>query len=321
MSDTKLVDFLLDNNVAFKERENSVTLKCPRCKKEKLDIHKTEFNFICYYCAEKDNLKGWNASSILAEITGLPQNSIKEHLSGNNVWLNFDKMMAIRQAPIEPVKSSEIAWAEGYYALPADISKPGVEYLLSRGITKEHATRLKIRYNPGHKQVAFPVLHENKLVGYQGRSVDPNVPKERSKYNLPGFKKSDFLMFEQTITNDSVIMCEGPVSAMKFDQASIGYVATMGKYVSTTQMELLQTLKVKNVYLGLDRDAWKETKKLIEKHMCNFNFFLLEVPEHRDDFGDCTYEECALSYTKAQPMNFNTLELKDLEITIKGFNV
>ncbi len=321
MDENKLVEFLLANNIDYKERDSSVTLLCPKCQKWKLDIHKDELNFICYYCAEKDEipLKGWHAASILSEITSIPKEVVKRRLSGQDSNITIENFLE-EEKPKEIIvqEHTEVRYPEGYFSIAADISKPGLEYMTGRGVCEEQSKELKLRFASRFQQVVFPVYHKDILVGYQGRCIDPDVPKERSKYNLPGFKKADYLMFEQTIKGISVVLCEGPVSAMKFYKCDIGYVATMGKYVSQQQMQMLYDVGVRNIYLGLDPDAWKETKKLILKYMSDFTFHLLTVPANKEDFGACTYEEASLSYMNAEEVNQFNLELLENQRFLKG---
>lgn len=307
-----LLEFLKNNNVYFKERANSVTLKCPRCQKFKLDIHKEQHNYICYKCAETDRIKGPNAEFILSEITNIPLADVKRSIKGIQTMAEIEESLknalfgtSVVSKQVEEEKP--LQWPDGYFSIATDVAKPGVQYLEGRGIPFDLALKLKIKYNPSHKQVVFPVYSNGKLVGYQGRSIDPNCPKERSKYTLPGFQKSHYVMFEDTIKSDAVIVAEGPISAIKFANCDIGYVATMGKYISEKQVELLKQKGIKRIYLALDRDAIAEIKNFVSKYVGVFRIYFVSVPEHRDDFGDCTFDECKESYQNAKPLNLTTV--------------
>jgi hypothetical protein len=70
----------------------------------------------------------------------------------------------------------------------------------------------------------------------------------------------------------------------------------MGKAVSRGQLDLILKSGVKKVYVALDPDAVLEIEELVKKILYATNnsvqCFLVRVPEGREDFGDCTYEEC-----------------------------
>ena len=296
----KVIKVLDENGINYKERANAITLNCPFCQKNKLDINKNEGFYICYYCASKDNVKGKNPAYILSKITSLPYLDLKAKFSDiciEDISLDthFEKKIKIDHT--EKTVSS-ISWPKNFFRINLDISIPGLNYLKNRGIDAETAKKHEIRYSTENYQVIFPVFSNELLVGYQGRSILKNIDKKFSKITMPGFQKSNFLMFEKTINTDSVILAEGPISALKFAKTGIPFVASMGKYVSANQMQLLKNKGIKKIYLALDKDAYKETIVLVKTYNCDFDFYYINVPSNKDDFGDCTFEEC--NYALAQ---------------------
>ncbi len=311
MSD-KLLIFLNENNIVFQDQSSSVILTCPACSKNKLYIHKEELNFICFSCAATDdNMKGPSASKVLEMITGTPAYAIRSKLSDfvplSKFTVNFDTNV-VAPAPA----ASVFEFPPNVYRITTNAALPGLHYLESRGITREVAANLDIRYNVNHKSVIFPIYNEGKIIGYQGRSIDPDCPKQFQKITMKGLQKSRYLMFEQTIKSNKVILAEGPVSAMKFSKSNIGFVATMGKYVSSEQLSLLKKLGVDLIYLALDEDAYAETEALMTKHSTDFEFKLVRLTKaakvrlkdnKKPDFGDCTPEECNDALAEAIPFN------------------
>lgn len=300
----KIIKVLNEYNIDYKERQNSLTIKCPICSKYKLDISKYHGYYICYHCASTENIKGKNAAYIISKISDKPYSEIKMKLEDFDISDLEDKPQKQKEIIPEPFK---IEFPSDFYRINLDISKPGLAYLESRGIDLQTAKKLEIRYCPYFKQIIFPVYHKNFLVGYQGRSIIPNIPKHLSKYTMPGFKKSNYVMFEKTINNNEVILAEGPVSALKFAKTNIGFVASMGKYVSTAQIELLQNLGITKIYLALDRDAHVEVMNLIRKYSHILEFYMIDIPQDRDDFGDCTFEECVEAYKKSYFATINNI--------------
>jgi len=243
----KIIQILDENNIDYKERINSITLKCPVCFKYKLDIHKEQGYFICYHCASQNNVKGKNAAYILAKILDKPYHELNFKLNFfdvNDIDNNFDQPKT--KVVAKKIENTQvIQWPQHFFRINLDISKPGVEYLNKRGIDLATAKKHEIRYNAKDYQVVFPVFSNNDLVGYQGRSILPEVPKQFTKFTMPGFQKANFLMFEKTINQDHAIMAEGPISALKFEKTNVPFVATMGKYVSVNQLKVLSEKKVK----------------------------------------------------------------------------
>lgn len=304
----KLRDFLDNNGIDYKDNHNSFILTCPDCNTpKKLYINKDEGFYTCFRCAE-NGVKGGGPFKILSELTGMHWKEVKARFSEfvtDEILLGENpEKTTVRSAPLY---GDVVIDTKDHFKINLDISKPGLAYMQSRGVPKELCQKLNIKYNPRTKSVVFPVYKNRELVGYQERSVDPNCPKQYAKKTLKGFEKKFYLMFEDTIDTQSVILCEGPVDAIKFDKTGCGYVATMGKSVSDSQMNRLKELGIQKVYLALDTNAYKETESLIRKYAGDFELFTLSVPNHREDFGACTFEECVLAFKQAEVANLMTI--------------
>ena len=326
---SKLEEFLDDHGIFYRPRENSVTVICPNCNKEKLDIHKSELNYICYYCADTTNpVRGPNATKLLADLSGVNYGIVKRKLSGFISMLDFANYSITQTVePVKVVEEISVKFPELSYRLNAAASKPAVEYLQNiRGIPLDIGIKYDLRYEPKKLSIIFPVYDNKKLIGYQNRSIDPNCPKQYQKMTLKGFEKSDYLMFEDSIVGNSVILAEGPISALKFARTGVGFVATMGKYVSEKQMLRLRDRGIKRIYLALDDDAFAETKKLSEKYESMFEFYLLQLNDaikkelkdvKKPDFGDCNFQQIAIVLKEAIPFNRSTAFLIESERIFK----
>lgn len=284
----KIRQYLDDNGVFYIERANSFSLSCPNCSRQKLDIAKEEGNYICYYCA--DTVHGPAPELILSELTGDSPHVVRKFLRGFESLKNCVPDSFLEQHTNKKVlEEEELVFKKvPYYFISINDPRAidGLDYLQQkRGIPKFLAEEIGILYNPVHKQVVFPVYDGQMYVGYQSRAIYGKL-----KYN--DVEKSHYLMFENTINSDKVILCEGPISALKFAKTGIGFVSTMGKSISERQMKKLTDLKINTIYLGLDRDAYKEIEAFYAKWQSKFKIYLLEVPSHREDFGDCDFDEC-----------------------------
>jgi hypothetical protein len=134
-------------------------------------------------------------------------------------------------------------------------------------------------------------------VGYQSRAIYDKV-----KYN--DVEKSRYFIFEQTINSNKVILAEGPISALKFAKTGIGFVASMGKHISDTQVDKLIKLGIDTLYLALDRDAYKEIEGFYIKYGTKFKkIYYIDIPSGKDDFGDCDFNMCVDAFDNATILN------------------
>lgn len=296
--------FLSNHGTDHKVTTNSIIVNCPKCSSQKLYIDKTHGNFICFKCSE-EGIKGPTPFYALHLLTGLSIEDIKTELE-----INEPKQLP--QASAVTRKASAYVPSR-FVRLIDPTAIEGVNYLYKRGVDLETADKFNIQYDPQRKAIVFLCKDGSKYAGYQTRSVDPACPKEQQKYTMTGFEKSKHFLFQEYIKGDSVILAEGPISAIKFAKTGISFVASMGKAISKNQVQKLVDLGIKNVYLGLDRDAFKEINAFIKNYSTLFNIFYLKVPAHRDDFGDCTYDETIEVYRKAEylimPLEFDFTKL------------
>lgn len=297
MIEEKIRNFLEDHGVYYKERGNAFTIECPYCGKFKLDIGKDEGHFSCYYCKDSNGTKGPSPEAILAEIGGISFRQARRYIKG----ASFDSIL-FEETQNQPKITLSIEIPDKIkprhiLSITDPASKPGLLYLKEkRGIPQDIALLHSVQYSPKYRQIIFPVYYSGIYVGYQGRSIDTKL-----KYN--DVEKAKFLMFEDTIDSDRCVLAEGPISALKFAKAGVPFVATMGKSVSEYQTNRLKELGVKRIYLGLDRDAYKEKEIFYNKYREMFEIYDLLVPSHRDDFGDCTFDECARVVEESVPLN------------------
>ena len=298
MLEDKIRDFFSENGIYFTERHNAFTVACPNCGKNKLDISKEHGNYICYKCADTNRTRGPNVEFILQELTGKTIREITRFIRGSQRLADLD-LGKMYGKQVEQVIIDE-ALEDDTFVVPSDFINlndekaiDGKNYLQNlRGVPEWLASALDIKYSPKYKQIIFLIYDGAKCVGYQGRATYGKI-----KYNK--VKKSKYLMFEKTIKDDRVILAEGPISALKFAKSGIGFVASMGKSISEEQINRLKNKGVKKIYLALDRDAWKEVEVFYKKYYKDFAIYCVDVPEHRDDFGDCDFDEATKAVTEA----------------------
>lgn len=287
------------------ETGRSFIFDCPVCSgTHKLYIEKQSGRSVCFR-QELDGCpkKGSKVEYALSKLANIPLQEVIDQLQGRSysqeITVDFSEDEMNTEPKIEPLVAG---------SLPTDCqfieNTIGMDYLLGRGISQENAEKDVVLYSPEQRRVVFPVIMGQTLYGWQGRAID-KVDKAFRMKNMPGSWKAKTLMFYNNIQGDFVILAEGPISAMKFFNLK-SYVASMGKEISKRQIELIKESGVKRIYLALDRDANDKILKLNQEFE-GLEVYVIEVPAHRGDFGDCTYEECEKAFNEAQPVRTESL--------------
>ena len=293
------------------ETSRSYIFDCPVCNgKRKLYIQKSDGRTVCFKQKSEECPKaGSKPNYVLHLLSGVPQEKIKDffnsdfnELLGEDISVNFSDEKKI-QTVKEEVELASLP--DDYLYIDDSKAKDGLEYLLNRGLELNQLINETVLYSPAMRRVIFPVIMDNLLIGWQGRAIDL-IEKNYRMYNLPGTWKNKSIMFYDNIKSSKhVIIAEGAVSALKFKNVG-GYVATMGKNISKKQLELIVCTNVKKIYFALDRDAldkihFLRNTILTMKH--DIECYIVNVPSNRDDFGDCTYEECESAFKNAEIIN------------------
>jgi hypothetical protein len=307
----KIQDLLEEGGVSFKKNSLSFIMTCPRCnKKDKLYIRRSDGRFVCWFCKEVDGYQG-KPEYALADLLGLSVGELQQKLHGSVSpdTLFFDpKIFDFRneedndiiELP-EAFQLEEVFWPYEFFPIEDEASLRGRAYLEGRGIPLDVAMKYGIRYCPPKRRVVFPVMVEGKLVGWQERLIVPHrnfnvdlaawmeAPKALTS---KGMKRDAVLMFGDLMKGcDHVILCEGPVDAIKADRCG-GNVATLGKAVTAKQIELLKCGGVRKVYLGLDRDAARETQRLVDEfNGCGIECYDMTPPREFHDLGEMSFDQ------------------------------
>lgn len=193
-------------------------------------------------------------------------------------------------------------------SLDNPMSEEGVKYLQSRGISKELAEYYEITYSPWDRRVILPIYQDGACKGYQGRAIDKCDPGFRMRNNH-GFRRDSLVMFYDSAKSEQCLfVLEGPFDALKFHGFG-GFIATMGKVVTSKQVDLIKQTNSQKVYLGLDDDAAIEINKLNIQLEGVKELFWIKPPESciercklqgkKADFGECTQDEIQVAIQNA----------------------
>lgn len=319
----KIQAFLEKHDISpKKENARSYIFDCPVCgSADKLYIEKSNGRSICFRHKTEDcPTAKTSIAKVLSILSEVPYDKVKEEMSDKITVTPDEILEQIQDTPVDRTVREVLTPLEplDYRNLPADMkpimwqeSMEGAVYLHGRGLDLNLLDKMGVCYSPYMRRVVFPVIQNNEFYGWQARAIDQNT--QPRMYNLPGEWKSRTLMFhDNLIKSDYAIIAEGAVSALKFAKVG-GFVATMGKMVSNHQIDLILKSGVSRIYIALDPDAVTEMEELVRKILTLTNnavqCFLVKVPDGKEDFGDCTYDECTKAFETAEALDFDCFGL------------
>lgn len=313
--DKRALDKLVrDSGISFRENSKSFIFSCPKCsKKDKLYVRKEDGRFVCFYCAEIEGFKG-KAEYALQALLERPLGDLRHALYGSatpQATAHFE--VELRDFWEEPqpmqVEHQVMRYPFDFFSMDHPHAERGREYLSSRGISTEVAQKYDIRYCPTERRVIFPVKVGGNILGWQARAVyQTEVFDERGKRSAPkiltspGLQREHCLMWQDSLLgSEHCILTEGPVDALKCDGAG-GAVATMGKAVATTQLDIIRSYGIKKLYIALDPDAAAEVQR-IAKYMADLELYrLLPAPGYKD-LGEMPVESVTELFRNAQRLS------------------
>lgn len=176
-----------------------------------------------------------------------------------------------------------IVWPRGVERLtePCAPHKHAWAYLETRGITQGHVSFYQLGYGREGRYknyIVFPVFMDRSLVYIQGRAMwnpPPEVSKERMKtwLQLTGYRKTlnppavglnaiggeVLFNYDVASTYECVVVCEGPVDAIKIGPNA---VALLGKTGSPVKIERLRRMAARAYVIYLDSGEEERTNAL-----------------------------------------------------------
>jgi DNA primase len=311
-----LKDLVEGGSVPFKTNSRSYVLTCPMCAHDKLYVERTSGRGKCFRC----EWKGW-ADFLLAKVYSKAVDELADLLYGTSIkgtdaavtqrtykdfWGEEDDGEddfigdAIDYPP-------ELAPDPEWVHIADDLGKKGREYLEGRGIPAYLATEYGVMYHRREMRVIFPAVVDGLLRGWQGRYIRPtevvddvtgkvyHVPKAKTTGKIGG----KLLLWQDRLKGlEHGVLVEGPIDCIKAHMCG-GNVCSLGKDVSQQQVDILLRSGIKRLYVGLDRDAPKDVERIVRKLNDHMELYRLLPPPHRDDLGDCTFDEVFQQYLTA----------------------
>jgi hypothetical protein len=320
----KIIDFLSENGLEYKEKSRTIHTECPVChSSDKFSILKENGSCICYRGSCSFGRQWF--PSFVSLVSGITEKEARKMLYGKDERIKQvkssdwqikleldDEEQHSEPSPLDGIPT--VTYPE-WFMLDIDSSESsdGLNYLLSRGITLEMAKKYDIKYSKFYRRVYLPIKMNGEVYGYQGRAIDKVAEKDRMRNN-EGFRRDTFVMFaDNLIGAEHVIISEGPFDAMKFEQVG-GSVSTLGKVVTNKQLQIIKNYGIMKVYLALDEDAASEINELGNiLRRDGLEVYRIEVPQScidrceklgkKADIGECTFEEAALAFKNAYKLD------------------
>lgn len=197
------------------------------------------------------------------------------------------KKLIRREAPVVYLDS---------VTLPEDFTSAipfkGLQWLGQYGISQELATDYGIGFSPKLNRVILPVYEGEKLVYWQGRSLDREgeYTPPRPKYKNVICKKQKPFFVINKFKNKATVLVEDIISAICVAEAGYNSVSLLGSYIDDALILKLLKGNVKSAILWLDPDKRKDAIKY-QKRLTTFGIATQVIPLTKKDPKDYTSTE------------------------------
>lgn len=267
-----------------------IRYKCPFCKElgKHYDDYKLYVNYKSgfYYC-QRCQAKGRITLDLLLDVE-------------SNATSAKEAMRKLLEVLSVGVYTDDADDDSEYYLIPKNKPVPNTlayEYITNRGITPEDIDFYSIRVASIHDPPNYQgrIIIPNRVISH--RWTDQYVARDyigsKVRYLNPRNNKSHQIVFNiHRIPKyiDKLIINEGVINSII---AGTNSVATFGKYVSTTQLSKILSVKPRSIYISLDTDARELALKLCDKivSISDAKVYLVDLPDDLDasDLGKDKY--------------------------------
>lgn len=284
---------------SVKRARNNYAFHCPECnhRKPKLEIdvqtnEKGENPFACWVCG----FRGKTVFSLVRQLK-LPSeqatNITKYVKKGERSYKPEHTVLEL------PKEFKSLYKASKNSVIVKKINK----YLLKRGISEKEVQKYNIGYCMDGEyagRVVIPSYDQNNRLNYYiGRTYENEFRKYK---NPPGSK--DLIMFENLINwNQPIIIVEGVFDALAVKR---NVVPILGKTIPNTLIKRILTSPLQDIYIALDKDAFKYAIRFCEKFLnMGKNVFLVKINE--EDPSKMGFEKFTTLVQQAEELTFQKL--------------
>ncbi len=183
------------------------------------------------------------------------------------------------------------------------IQKHSWVYLQNRGITREEVIRYGIGYCDGGLYANRVIIPSYDAEGELNYFVGRNIYKGGMKYKNPPVSKN-VIGFDLFINWDEpIVLCEGVFDAIAIKRNAI---PLFGKTVPKLLMKKIYEKCVKSIYILLDRDAIKDSIKMVDDFMKNgIDVYFVNLEE--GDPSDVGFEKTINLIKETKQTSFSDL--------------
>lgn len=291
-----ILDLSNTSNFRVSESSQEIYMDCPFCGKQNKFYISPEGQWICFRCENK----GGSVTSFVMQYEGctykesrqiLKENHYQE--SGRSISANRKDNGSLFEALVTLDTKKAKAQAKKCPNIPSNLkflkiewnnpeAYPYLWYLYKRGVTPEQVQAYNIGYvklgevkrtnnKPLHieNSVVFPTYNQQgKMVYWNTRSIElhPFIKSINAMSEPNQYSRKDIVWNMDKIHSDSyMVICEGVFNALTSSVGPYTGIATFGKAITDSQVQLMEKLNPKRYYIFLDNDAKDQELKLAKR--------------------------------------------------------
>ena len=284
---------------SHKRARENYAFTCPKCNhhKPKLEINfhtneKGENPFECWVCG----FKGRTIKSLLKQLQ-IPSEQAHEILK------YIGKGEERFYAPVKAVELPKEFQALYTASTTSIIANKVRKYLYNRGFTEKDFLKYNIGYCTSGEyegRVIVPSYNENNQLNF---FVARTYEDAYHKYRNPEASK-DIIGFENLINwNMPIILVEGVFDAIAVKRNA---VPILGKSISNSLLKKIVSSKAEDIYIALDRDAFKKALQYTEQFL-NMGKKVYLVDMQDKDPSEMGFENFTRHVQQAEEMNLGKL--------------
>lgn len=311
-------DFLNERGIEYKPTGSGwLELHCPFCGDDDRGRHmgvNGDPDSPGWNCWRDADHRGRNPTKLVAALVGCSERMAQE-------------IVKLQVLP-EPVEQPSVEKPEAMIplAMPMEFRPVAdtlygqrfLNYLMSRGFTAAECPQVIHRYDLRYcvigdfaGRLIIPIYKDGQLASWTGRAVDPAVDlRYKTLSDKPGkspratfgVKRMVYRQNELYAGGDTLVICEGPLDAIKVDfylhEYGIAATCLFGKDPTPEQLTVLTTLAGHFVQTAilLDADAYATAQKLVGELQPWANVRVANLPPGVKDPGELTREQAKIIF-------------------------
>jgi len=228
--------------IKYKESGSSLVMQeCPACgsSKYKVFFYNTPRDGLFLGKCFRGKCEETYSSSKYLYMMGVPNHEI-DKIHGHDSTHNINSLSPdFNDQPKDVVEEKEEIIVvdkdiDKFIKISAWPDHPASKYAVSRGVTKYWHDEILI--DPASNSVVFLVKDGNRAIGYQKRFLTPPYEYMKTQTSY-GFKKTEHII--RFKNKGSILVCEGPFTALSAWEFGFDGVCTMGSGISDEQINII----------------------------------------------------------------------------------